>query len=165
MERTDGELLQAIQRGELAAFEQIYYRYRDWIVTLAFRFCGSSEDSLDVLQETFVYFFMKLPTLELRSQMKTFLYPAVKHLALSKKRARRKVVPLEEARDVPAREEKPREILENLQGLPDGQRDVLLLRFVDGLDLKEIAEVLDIPLGTVKSRLHNALEDLRRRMG
>jgi len=45
--------------------------------------------------------------------------------------------------------------------LSDGHREVLLLRFVDGLSLAEIAETMNIPLGTVKSRLHNALETLR----
>jgi RNA polymerase sigma-70 factor (ECF subfamily) len=48
-----------------------------------------------------------------------------------------------------------------LTALPEEQREVLLLRFVDGLSLAEIAEVMDIPLGTVKSRLHNALQTLR----
>ena len=49
-----------------------------------------------------------------------------------------------------------------LDGLPEEQREVLLLRFVDGLSLAEVAEAMDIPLGTVKSRLHNALTALRR---
>ena len=45
--------------------------------------------------------------------------------------------------------------------LPDAQREVLLMRFIDGMSLQEIAEALNIPLGTVKSRLHNALQTLR----
>ena len=48
-----------------------------------------------------------------------------------------------------------------LAGLPEAQREVLMLRFVDGLSLSEIAAALDVPLGTVKSRLHNALSALR----
>jgi len=48
-----------------------------------------------------------------------------------------------------------------LANLPPAQREVLLLRFVDGLSLQEIADALEIPLGTVKSRLHHALETLR----
>ena len=84
-ERTDQELVRAIQEGDLSAFEALYLRYRDWVVSLAYRFCGHREDALDVLQETFAYLLKKLPSLELRSQMKTFLYPAVKHLALARK--------------------------------------------------------------------------------
>jgi RNA polymerase sigma-70 factor (ECF subfamily) len=49
-----------------------------------------------------------------------------------------------------------------LTALPEEQREVLLLRFVDGLSLAEIAAAMDIPLGTVKSRVHNALQTLRR---
>jgi len=162
-EPTDTELVEAIRAGDPLAFETLYRRYREWVVSLAFRFCGNREDSLDVLQDTFAYILKKLPDLELRSQMKTFLYPAVKHLALSRKKAARKVVLMEEVPDSPAREEQSNEMPELLQGLPDGQREVLWLRFADGLDLKEIAAALGIPLGTVKSRLHNALEALRRR--
>jgi RNA polymerase sigma-70 factor (ECF subfamily) len=165
-EPTDAGLVEAIRAGDPLAFETLYRRYREWVVSLAFRFCGNREDSLDVLQDTFAYILKKLPDLELRSQMKTFLYPAVKHLALSRKKAARRVVLLEEVPDSPAREEKPGEMPEMpemLGGLPEGQREVLWLRFADGLDLKEIAAALEIPLGTVKSRLHNALEALRRR--
>ena len=166
-DRTDEELVRAIQKGDNSAFETLYFRYRDWVVSLAYRFCGHREDALDVLQETFAYFLRKLPGLELRSQMKTFLYPPVKHLALARKAAARKHAPLEEAADPPAKESPPSEVEDEVEDivrrLPDEQREVVWLRFVDGLALKQIAEVLGIPLGTVKSRLHGALEALRRK--
>jgi len=162
-ERTDQELVRAIQEGDLSAFEALYLRYRDWVVSLAYRFCGHREDALDVLQETFAYLLKKLPSLELRSQMKTFLYPAVKHLALARKRAARRHAPLEEGIDPPARESPPGDVEDMLACLPEAELEVVWLRFVDGLELKEIAAVLDLPLGTVKSRLHRALEELRRK--
>jgi RNA polymerase sigma-70 factor (ECF subfamily) len=109
-ERTDQELVRAIQDGDLSAFEALYHRYRDWVVSLAYRFCGHREDALDVLQETFAYLLKKLPSLELRSQMKTFLYPAVKHLALARKQAARRHAPLEEGTDPAARESPPGEV-------------------------------------------------------
>jgi RNA polymerase sigma-70 factor (ECF subfamily) len=162
MERTDAALVIASQAGDLAAFEALYERHKDWVLSLAFRFCGNREDALDVLQETFVYFLKKLPSLELRSQLRTFLYPAVKHLAFSRKQSARRQVSLESAPDPPARDKEPDEIGHLLHGLSDQHREVVWMRFADGLDLKEIAEALGIPLGTVKSRLHGALEALRR---
>ena len=162
MEPSDDELIRAIQSGRPEAFEALYLRHRDWVLALAWRFCRNREDSLDVLQETFAYLVEKLPGLELRARLRTFLYPAVKHLALSRKSGR-KTVPLEAAADVPAPAAEPVELGARLGSLPEAQREVVLLRFAEGFDLGEIAEALGIPVGTVKSRLHHALKALRAR--
>ena len=168
--RSDLELVRAINGGDLTAFDALYYRYRDWVVRLARRFTGHDEDALDVLQEAFGYVFRKFPGFSLTASMTTFLYPVVKNLSIAarKKRTRQAQLPEESgAFDVPARTgvdaEAGREELETvLASLPEGQRDVLLMRFVDGMSLAEIGEALGIPEGTVKSRLHNALATLRR---
>ena len=164
---SDRELIEAAKRGDVDAFEVLYLRYRDWVVSVAYRFSGHDDDALDVLQETFAYVLRKLPDLELHAQMRTFLYPAVKHLALSRRRASRRHQRLEVADDV-AQPEAEREddghaeLAKRIATLPEPQREVVWLRFADDLDLKEIAATLDVPLGTVKSRLHHALEKLRR---
>lgn len=163
MEPSDRDLVDLARRGDREAFEALYRRHRDWVVSLAQRFCGR-DDALDVLQETFLYVLRKLPRLELRSRFTTFLYPAVKHLALARKRAARRQAPLPEEEPAAGTAHLGQDLLDLLEGSGPLQREVLLLRFADGLDLKEIAEVLRVPLGTVKSRLHNALEALRRRM-
>lgn len=158
MDPSDASLIDAIHRGDERAFETLYLRYRDWAAALAFEFCGSRDDALDVLQETFLYVHRRLPTFELRCRFKTFLYPVVKHLSLERKRLSRRAPP-------PPREpETPVDggIEHLLADLPEGHREVVRLRFVDDLDLAEIAEALEIPLGTVKSRLHTALHALRR---
>jgi len=158
-----------MRRGEEAAFTAFYGRHRDWIVTVALRFCGQEEDALDVLQETFAYLLRKLPWLELRCQTRTFLYPVVKHLALSRKQAARRLELHGDPPETAAAGIAPEETLaadeslrQRLASLPEGQAEVVRLRFVDDLDLAEIAEALGIPLGTVKSRLHAALGELRR---
>src|SRR5262245_38137564 len=162
MEPSDEDLVRAIQSGRTEAFEALYLRHRDWVLALAWRFCRNREDALDVLQDTFAYLVEKLPGLELRARLRTFLYPAVKHLALSRKRAR-KTAPLEAAAELPAPAAEPDEIGAHLGSLPEAQREVVLLRFAEGFDLEEIAAALGIPLGTVKSRLHHALKALRAR--
>ena len=157
VEPSDSALIDAVRRGDRQSFETLYRRYRDWVAALAFEFCGHREDALDVLQETFLYLHRRLPTFELRCRFKSFLYPVVKHLALERKRLSRR--PLPEPR-LPAAE--PGTIEHLLAALPEGHREVVRLRFVDDLDLQEIADALDVPLGTVKSRLHTALDVLRR---
>ena len=94
-----------------------------------------------------------------------FPYPAVKNLSIAARRKRGRFSGDEEALlAIPAREGAgdPRDDLaQALSMLPVAQREALLMRFVDEMSLEEIASALDIPLGTVKSRLHNALESLR----
>ncbi len=158
--RSDADLIGAAQRGDAAAFEALYHRHKEWVAALAGRFTGSREDALDILQETFAYFFRKLPGFELRCKFRTFLYPVVKHLALNRRAAARRR-PLADAD--PSYDPAPAHAEDILAPLPEEQREVVWLRFVDELGLKEIAEVLGIPEGTVKSRLHAALKTLRER--
>src|SRR5882672_3022782 len=84
--RSDLDLIAAINSGDAAAFETLYLRYRDWVVSLAHRFTGDSDAALDVMQETFLYFLKKFPGFRLTANMKTFLYPAVRNLSIAARR-------------------------------------------------------------------------------
>src|SRR5580765_7751712 len=84
--RTDQQLIAAINDGDAAAFEILYYRYRDWVVNLAYRFTGSEDLALDVMQETFLYLLRKFPGFRLTANLKTFLYPAIKNLSIAARR-------------------------------------------------------------------------------
>jgi RNA polymerase sigma-70 factor, ECF subfamily len=168
--RSDQDLVRAINAGDANAFDALYFRYRDWVVRLAARFTEHSEDALDVLQETFAYVFRKFPGFRLTASMTTFLYPVVKNLSLAAKRKRTRLHHddallanvSDDARADDARADDARADLSSaLATLPETHREVLLMRFVDGLSLLEIAAALSIPEGTVKSRLHNALSTLR----
>ncbi len=166
--RSDQELIAAVNDGDSDAFEVLYYRYRDWVVGLAYRFTGDRELALDVLQETFLYFMRKFPGFRLTAQLRTFLYPAVRNLSIAARRKAERYQSDENETGMtegvtttdPAASQNE-SLIAALAVLSDEHREVLLLRFVDGLSLAEIAEVLSIPLGTVKSRLHNALACLR----
>jgi RNA polymerase sigma-70 factor (ECF subfamily) len=162
--RSDAELARALRDGDATAFDALYARYHEWVVSLAFRFTKHREDALDVLQETFAYLHRKRRDFELRSQMKTFLYPVVKHLSLSRAQATRRQAPLDPKLDPSAPQPPSDDVPSLLKGLTDVQQEVVLLRFVDGLDLQAIADALEVPLGTVKSRLHSALEILHGRI-
>lgn len=165
---SDVELIAAINGGDEAAFEALYYRHRDWIVNLAFRWTSDRELALDVLQETFFVLAKKFPGFQLTAKLQTFLYPVIRNLSLAARRKaeRYRVDPpdspqLEGSADLAPAPGGDEQLAAVLSALGQEHRDVLLLRFVDELSLEEIADVLGIPLGTVKSRLHNALKTLR----
>lgn len=165
-DRSDEALVAALNAGDTSAFDAVYYRYRDWVVCLACRFTGSSDDALDVLQETFAYLFRKFPGFVLTARMTTFLYPVVKNLSLAarRKRLRQTGGPLTLASDAvapPADIPHRDELAVVLAGLPETHREVLLMRFIDDMSLADIGHALSIPEGTVKSRLHHAIAKLR----
>lgn len=164
--RTDLELIDAINDGDDKAFEFLYFRYRDWVTNLAFRFTGHHDDALDVMQETFAYFIRKFPGFVLTAQMTTFLYPAVRNLSIAARKKRQRATSSEENFDLFAESEATEslhrdEFSEMLRSLSDAHREILLMRFVDDMTQPEIAEALDLPLGTVKSRLHHAVQAVR----
>lgn len=161
--RSDIELVAAANAGDGSAFDALYHRYKQWVISLATRFTNDPEAALDVCQETFIYLLSKFPGFKLTSRLTTFLYPAVKNLSIGMRRKAAKFMggdaPVD-ALAAPA-EGASHELVAVVAGLPETHREVVLMRFVDGLALDEIATALQIPLGTVKSRLHNALAMLR----
>ena len=166
----DGGLIALANRGRADAIETLYLRYRDWVVRQAFRYTRSRDDTLDVLQETFAYLISKFPNFELRSKMTTFLFPVVRSLSLTLINKRSRTTSLENGVPEPseAPDVEPSTGSDNLAravaSLPLEQREVIHLRFTEEMPLAEISEVLGIPLGTVKSRLHNALDKLRQKI-
>ncbi|MBN1765200.1 MAG: RNA polymerase sigma factor [Sedimentisphaerales bacterium] len=168
-ELSDKQLIDQANKGDSEAFAKLYYRYRDWVYRLACRFNTDHHQVMDVMQETFHYLLIKLPDLELTARMTTFLYPVVKHLSLTQRNKTRRFQSIESNvsdLDIPAHisidiTESRRELSEALAILPGDQREVLLMRFVDDMSLDEIGTALEIPTGTVKSRLHRALKTLR----
>jgi RNA polymerase sigma-70 factor (ECF subfamily) len=163
--RADEQLVAALNAGDASAFDGLYYRHRDWVLRLATRFTGSSDDALDVLQETFAYLFRKFPGFVLSAKMTTFLYPVVRNLSIAARKKRLRERDGEHLGDPVAPPAGPSddraELSVVLAALPEAQREVLLMRFVDGMSLQEIAVALSIPEGTVKSRMHNALNALK----
>lgn len=165
---SDEQLIAAINRGDTAAFQTLYHRYRDWVVRLAYRLTGDREIALDVMQETFSYLLGKFPGFTLTARMTTFLYPAVRHLAIAHRRRRDRMQPTDPQTPEPTDPHSAgpavdvrAELAVVLSELDEPIRETILMRFVDDMSIEEIAAALDIPPGTVKSRLHNAIKRLR----
>lgn len=163
---TDQDLVAAINQGNEDAFATLYERYKDWVVSLSFRFNPNHDDSLDVLQETFAYLVRKFPGFELTAQMTTFLYPAVRNLSIAARKKRQRstssdenldLFPQAESEDTSTRDD----FAQMLTTLSHSHREILLMRFVDDMTQPEIATALSLPLGTVKSRLHHAVQAVK----
>jgi RNA polymerase sigma-70 factor, ECF subfamily len=164
----DQDLIAGINAGEDEAFERLYHRHREWVFRMACRISGSEHLAQDVVQEVFRYFLGKFPGFELRCELRTFLYPAIRNLALASLRGQRRFVGGEAGATVIDRVAAPadatcgnHDLQQIIARLSPDHREILLLRFVDGMTLPEIATLAGIPLGTAKSRLHHALAALR----
>ena len=175
----DPELVREAQKGDHRAFEELIRRYSERAYRAAYRVVRDSQAAEDVLQEALIKAYRSLRRFENRSSFYTWLYRITVNLALDRQRRNRRGVNVEwddeaalqvEPRGVtPAapdpelasqRNEIRRLVAEGTQGLPDGQREVLLLREVEGLSYEEIAQTMQISKGTVMSRLHYARRKL-----
>ena len=175
--RSDRELVELCNRGDrdeaVQSFETLYRRHRDYVTRVALRFGADPDAAVDVLQETFLYLLKKFPPagegLVLTAQLRSLLYPVAKNLTLSSLRQHARLDDSEEfdpdrlpapgGTDPAERDAAP--LSSALARLSAERREVLLLRFVDDMSLQDIADTLSIPLGTVKSRLHLAVRELR----
>ena len=168
----------------MAAFEPLVERYRDRAWRLAFNILRDREDAWDVIQEAFVRAWQALPSFRGQSAFYTWLFRIVMNVASDRARQRAargrafgtERVPEEEwertmsdpgpAPDDEARRAEERERIKTaLSALPEHHRTIIMLSDLEGLSYREIAEVLDIPMGTVMSRLHHARKRLRDVLG
>lgn len=178
---TELELVQLARRGDLEAFAELARRYQDELVNYIAKFCGSSDDANDVAQEALVKAFTKLGSFKGNSSFKTWLYRIATNHCIDAARKQQRVpapFPLDaepeegralvdtlEAEGEPLSQltawELQREVRKAILQLPPKLRAVLVLHDLQGLQYGEIAEVVGVPLGTVKSRIHNAREQLK----
>jgi RNA polymerase sigma-70 factor, ECF subfamily len=184
MATDDRELVERCQRGDLAAFEALVEKYRQRVWRLAVNVLRDQEDAWDVAQEAFVRAWQALPTFRGQSAFYTWLFRIAMNLASDRLRQRgasgrafgTERVPEEDFErlmvdqdsgpdDEAARTETRARIERALAALPAHHRTIIMLSDLEGLSYKEIAEVLDIPMGTVMSRLHNARKRLRDVLG
>lgn len=159
--RSDAALHAAYAAGDEAAFAALYHRHKSWALAVARRFSADGDAALDVLQEAFAYLVRSADRVVLRGELRPFLYPVLRRSARDRRARDARARPLEDAPEPEVLPGLPDEVREYFRGLGPVQQEVLALRFADGLELQEIADCLDVPLGTVKSRLHNALRALR----
>ena len=175
-ECADTTLIQRWQDGDADAFDELYSQHAPAIYRLGWAMLQQTQAAEDVVQEAFVQAYLKLGSFEGKSAFYTWLYRIAFHAAIDRTRSRRYGLArtvgglgdLSEATDRgegPAerldRQERERLVRQAISRLDEDHRAVLVLREMDGCCYETIAEILNVPIGTVRSRLHRARLQMR----
>jgi RNA polymerase sigma-70 factor (ECF subfamily) len=179
----DRELLEAVLEGDNTAYRGLVEKYQGRVYSMVYGMIRNREDARDITQEAFVKAYRNLKGFRLEASFYTWLYRIAMNLAIdhTRKRKRREVAGFDESiaskdadggidqihhEDSPSkaleRKQLLARIMDCMQKLSDDQRQVILLREVEGLSYKEIADVMGIPEGTVMSRLFYARKKLQK---
>jgi RNA polymerase sigma-70 factor (ECF subfamily) len=172
----DALLIEAILAGDTAAFGQLVGHYQDRLYNALLRVLGSAEDARDVVQDAFVQAFVKLDTFRGSSAFYTWLYRIAFNLAMSHHRRRRPTTSLDivkadcgheptDGQPAPeirlAQRERAELVHAALAELSAEHRQIIVLRELEGCRYDQIADILQLPVGTVRSRLFRARLQLR----
>lgn len=183
MSDDDRRLIAQTLAGRRDAFGELVTRYQHRLYNMAVRLVGHPDDAADVVQEAFLHAYQALPSFKGDAEFFTWLYRIAFNAAISHKRRKRPVTGLDPAGDddtgrepedqsdgvrpgaAMERSEHVQALYAALGRLSDEHRQVLQMKDIDGLKYEDIAAVLGIPVGTVRSRLHRARLDLRDLLG
>jgi RNA polymerase sigma-70 factor (ECF subfamily) len=170
----DLELMERVQKGDMVSYNALVNRYKDRLFNMLTRMLSSEDEARDLLQETFLRVWQHKMSFDFRYAFSTWIYTIALNLARNELRPRKKFKffdIFDFAEKIPAKEEKKgsspklKQLLEReIQKLPEKYKTAFILRDVDSLSYEEIAQVLGIPLGTVKSRVNRARSILKKRL-
>lgn len=172
-------MIDLVLLGESAAFSPLVRRYQDRLFTALVHIASSRDEAEDVAQEAFIQAYLKLASFERQSSFYTWLYRIAFNTAISRRRRKRVETSIEQSKDAvgdePAdqgerphdrmlREERAELIRRALGKLSEEHRAILVLREMEGCDYEEISQILSLPVGTVRSRLHRARLQLKEQL-
>jgi RNA polymerase sigma-70 factor, ECF subfamily len=179
----DAELLAALRAGELGAFNSLVARHQRSLINFFYHLCWDRQGAEDCAQEVFLRVYSHLDTYEPQAKFTTFLFRIARNLWIDRMRSAAvhgKPLSLEaspggEGRslqervasrvqspvEILAREEQQDALRRAIDQLPDEQKAVVILSEIQGMKYQDIGEILGVPVGTVKSRMHTAMEKLK----
>ncbi|SNZ17614.1 RNA polymerase, sigma subunit, SigW [Terribacillus aidingensis] len=173
-----------VKKGDQAAFEEIVSFYQNKVYHIVFRMIGDTYEAQDIAQEAFIRAYTNIHSFDENRKFSTWLYRIATNLSIDRLRKKKpdyhldaevkgtegldmysqlaadQALPEEEVQNMELQSNIHKEIL----SLPPKYRGVIVLRFLDDLSLAEIGEILDLPLGTVKTRIHRGRELLRKKL-
>ena len=183
MEQADSKVLDAARAGDARALEMLLERHQAQIYRFGLKMCRDPEDAKDVLQDTLLAMARSVRDFRGASSISTWLYAIARSFCIKKRRrstfapaevrsldtdaaseARRLADPARSPDDVVLEKEIAHELDDAIEALEPIYREVLILRDVEGLAAPEVAEVLGVTVGAVKSRLHRARLEVRGRL-
>jgi RNA polymerase sigma-70 factor (ECF subfamily) len=174
----DVKLIADCLNGQTAAFGELVTRHQDRLYNTVFRLLNNSEDARDVVQEAFLHAYQSLHSFKGDARFFTWLYRIAVNTAISFKRKRRVVLRLQPTGDGGGTDpldpnetnrpghgiemaEQEKRVHEALSRLSPEHRSVLVMKDMDGMKYEDMAEVLQVPIGTIRSRLHRARLEIR----
>ncbi len=184
VEDSDAKLVEMVQRGDRSAFNVLVMRYQHKVLKLVTRYVRDPVEAEDIAQEAFIKAYRALPSFRGESAFYTWLYriaanTAKNVLVSSRRRLVDYDLDLQDPDDYTAQvllkdsdtpegmlltEEIRQTVTEAMQQLPDDLREAITLRELEGLSYEEIAEVMECPVGTVRSRIFRAREAIDKKL-
>ncbi|MCY9006577.1 RNA polymerase sigma factor SigW [Peribacillus frigoritolerans] len=178
------ERINQVLKGDHNAFGEIVEIYKDKVFQICFRMLGNRQEAEDLAQEAFVRAYVNIRSFNITMKFSTWLYRIATNLCIDRLRKKKPDYYLDAevagteglnmysqiASDMakPEEEVESLELQETIQveiiKLPEKYRSVIVLKYIEELSLKEISEILDLPVGTVKTRIHRGREALRKQL-
>ncbi|GGD29398.1 MULTISPECIES: RNA polymerase sigma factor SigW [Pontibacillus] len=176
--------IKKVKKGDHSAFEDVVTFYQNKVYQICYRMLGNAHEAEDIAQEAFIRAYTNIHSYDENRKFSTWLYRIATNLSIDRIRKKKPDYFLDaEVRgtegltmysQISADEDLPEEEVESLElqeyihqeilKLPAKYRSVIVLRYIDELSLQEISDILDIPVGTVKTRVHRGREALRKKL-
>ncbi|OIU73039.1 RNA polymerase sigma factor SigW [Rossellomorea aquimaris] len=176
--------IKQVLKGDQSAFAELVELYKDKVFQICFRMLGNRHEAEDIAQEAFIRAYVNIETFNQNRKFSTWLFRIATNLCIDRIRKKKPDYYLDAevagtdgltmysqvAADVqmPEDEVENMELQETIQKeiskLPEKYRSVIVLKYIEELPLQEISEILDMPLGTVKTRVHRGREALRKQL-
>ncbi|KMY48255.1 RNA polymerase sigma factor SigW [Peribacillus loiseleuriae] len=184
MELIVKQRIHQVLKGDQNAFGEVVELYKDKVFQLCFRMLGNRHEAEDMAQEAFVRAYVNIHRFNTQMKFSTWIYRIATNLCIDRIRKKKPdyfldaevagtdgldmysqiaaeiALPEEQVESMELQETIQAEILK----LPEKYRSAIVLKYIEELSLKEISEILDLPIGTVKTRIHRGRESLRKQM-
>ncbi|MEM9208868.1 MAG: RNA polymerase sigma factor RpoE [Pseudomonadota bacterium] len=184
-ETTDAQLVRRVQKGDKGAFDLLVLKYQHKIVNLVMRYVRDPDQAMDIAQEAFLKAYRALPRFRGDSAFYTWLYriavnTAKNHLAAQRRRPMDVELDLQDSEQydlhaklketdtpegVTLSEELNQTVQRAIEALPEDLRTAIVLRELEGMSYEEIAQTMDCPVGTVRSRIFRARDAIGKKIG
>lgn len=184
MDAITKRIIQDVKKGDQQAFTDLVELYKDKVYQISYRMVGNVHEAQDIAQEAFLRAYMNIETYDVNRKFSTWLFRIATNLSIDRLRKKKPDFYLEHevegtngltlSSQLAATDELPEdqvithELQDWIQGeilqLPSKYRSAIVLKYIEDLSLKEISEILDLPIATVKTRIHRGREALRKRL-
>lgn len=177
-------IIQDVKKGDQQAFAELVELYKDKVYQISYRMVGNVHEAEDIAQEAFLRAYMNIETYDVDRKFSTWLFRIATNLSIDRLRKKKPDYYMDQevegttgltlSSQIAATDELPEDqvITHELQdwiqaeilNLPSKYRSAIILKYIEDLSLKEIGDVLDLPIATVKTRIHRGREALRKRL-